>query len=583
MVKNYLKKCLVSLFVSSFLFASCVDQGYDLSKDINLAIHIGGDGLALPVGSTDSIKLSKIIKVDESDVLHLNGGEYSLMKKDTIDPAVNVSIPSASDISIPTITWESSNLYTLASLSTRASRRSSLSMELPVPATSWNLALLNEDMPTEVKSIKTITPKNGGVDATIALTLTGVTSAVGYVFNDLELVFPDFIVSPQLTNHKLILNGSTKVVQIKITSFDFSNEPGGALAIKVVNGKRTLSLSKPVTFSGAITVSGLSASTGDVKLKATVQIPSVAISEVDGKVDPSINVNIKPISLDIPEFLEDDKVELDVLDPMIRLNVTNETAVPIIIDGSLKGYRNETLIRNITVKDDDSKPITIGASGNTIICLSRTGKSGPAESVKYKIDSLNYFIQKIPDQIKFTMNAHADQSTTHKIKLGANYKVKIGYAVEVPFRFGPGLAIVYNDTIDEINKSIKDLDVKKVTINTTIENNIPLNLQLQVTPVGIDKKPITDINVEVKGENGNTSGIIQSCDKDGKTQESPITIELTETTSGAIKKLDGLLLKITAKSTETVNGMPLKDTQYIRLKNIKAKASGGMNIDLNDK
>jgi len=27
----------------------------------------------------------------------------------------------------------------------------------------------------------------------------------------------------------------------------------------------------------------------------------------------------------------------------------------------------------------------------------------------------------------------------------------------------------------------------------------------------------------------------------------------------------------------------LKDTQYIRLKNIKAKASGGMNVDLNDK
>jgi len=582
MVKNYLKKSLVSLFVSSFLFASCVDQGYDLSKDIDLAIHIGGDGLALPVGSTDSIKLSKIIKVDESDVLHLSGGEYSLMKKDTIDPAVNVNIPNATDISIPTITWESSNLYTMVNLPTRTSRRS-LSMELPVPATSWNLTLLNEDMPAEVKAIKTITPQNGGVDATITLTLTGVTSAVDYEFNNLELVFPDFIVSPQLTNHKMILNGSTKVVKIKITSFDFSNEPGGALAIKIVNGKRTLSLSKPVTFSGAITVSGLSTSTGDVRLRATVQTPSVAISEVDGKVDPSINVNIKPISLDIPDFLEDDKVELDVLDPMIRLNVTNETAVPIIIDGSLKGYRNETLIRNITVKDDNSKPITIGASGNTLICLSRTGKSGPAESVKYKIDSLNYFIQKIPDQIKFIMNAHADQSTTHKIKLGTNYKVKIGYAVEVPFRFGPGLSIVYNDTIDDINKSIKDLDVKKVTINTTIENNIPLNLQLQVTPVGIDKKPITDVSVEVKGESGNTSGIIQSCDKDGKTQESPLTIELTEAANGAIKKLDGLLLKITAKSTETVNGMPLKDAQYIRLKNIKAKASGGMNVDLNDK
>jgi hypothetical protein len=46
--------------------------------------------------------------------------------------------------------------------------------------------------------------------------------------------------------------------------------------------------------------------------------------------------------------------------------------------------------------------------------------------------------------------------------------------------------------------------------------------------------------------------------------------------------LDGLLLKVTAKSTETVNGMPLKEDQYIRLKNIKARAASGMDYDLND-
>lgn len=580
MVKNYLKKCLVSLFVSSFLFASCVDQGYDLSKDIDLAIHIGGDGLALPVGSTDSIKLSKIIKVDESDVLHLNaGGEYSLSKKDTVDPAVKVTVNSADPIVMDQITLPTVLLYKYDASLLRTGTRS---IDLDVN-TSGTFKLRLHGIPDDVHTIKNIDVSTP-VKSTIKFTLTGVKSNADVRFNNLKLKFPDFIVSDQLNaNHELIINdnitsGLTKTIYIN--RFDFSYMEGGALKVN-----QNLDLSENVTLSGGITASSLDASvvTGDINLGTFIQINPATISAVEGQIEPSINVNIKPISLDIPDFLEDDAVTMDVENPMINLNVNNHTDFPIIIDGMLKGIRNGKEISHVAIQGTSANPIKIDANGRTFICLSKTGKGGSDKSKNYQIANLNDLITTIPDQIQFTMNAHADQSSTHKVLLGKTYNVEIGYNVEVPFRFGSGLAIVYNDTIDDINKSIKDLDVKKVTINTTIENNIPLNLQLQVTPVGIDKKPITGISVEVKGENGNTSGIIQSCDKDGKTQESPITIELTEATSGAIKDLDGLLLKITAKSTETVNGMPLKDTQYIRLKNIKAKASGGMNVDLNDK
>lgn len=580
MVINYLKKYLVSLFVSSFLFASCVNQDYDLSKDIDLNIHVGGNALALPVGNTDSIKLSKIIKVDESDVLHLNaGGEYSLLKEDVVSP-VNVSVPTTTPISIKSITWQSTNLYTIAGMPTRVLPRSE-TMNLVVPETSWNLTINHEDIPSEVKSIKTITPQNGGVDATITLTLTGVTSDVDYDFKDLELVFPDFIVSSQLSNHKMLLNGSlnqglTKVIPIKITSFDFSNESGGALAIN----NKTLNISKLITFSGAIIASGLNASTvkGDVKLSATVQVNPVIMSEVEGKVDPSINIDIKPISLDIPDFLEDDAVTMDVENPMIRLTVTNETAIPIVISGLLKGFRDGNQQSEVVVEGTEANPITIDASGTTIICLSRTGKGGPAGSKNYQIANLNDLVERIPNHIRFIMNARADQTSMHKIQLGRSYNIGLNYAVEVPFRFGSGLAIVYNDSIDDFNEDIKDLDVKALKVTTTVENNIPLDLKLEATPVGVNKSAgaLSGLSVKVTGD-------IRSCDADGNKQESPLTIEVIETTSGAIKKLDGLLLKVTAKSTETVNGMPLKENQYIRLKNIKASASSGFDVDLNDK
>jgi hypothetical protein len=153
----------------------------------------------------------------------------------------------------------------------------------------------------------------------------------------------------------------------------------------------------------------------------------------------------------------------------------------------------------------------------------------------------------------------------------------MNYSVEVPFKFGSGLSIVYNDSIDGFNDDIKDLNVKSLIVTATVENNIPLALQLNATAVGINKNAGALPGVSVK-----ITGDIKSCAANGGAQESPITIELTETTDGAIKNLDGLLLKVTAKSTETVNGMPLKEDQYIRLKNIKARAASGMDYDLND-
>lgn len=577
MIKNYLKLILLNLFVFSFLFTSCVDQDFDLSKDIDLNIHVGGNGLALPIGNTDSIKLSKIIKVDESDVLHLSGGEYSLLKEDVADP-VKVTVNSVDPIIVapiylPTITLSEATLSLF--------RTTSGSINIEVPPTTAVFELKHSNMPVEVRSIKNIfVPASSPVKTLIKFTLTGVNSNTDVRFSNFKVTFPDFIVSEQLNaNHELILNenvvsGLTK--EIYISGFNFSNEQGGTLVIN----NRLLELAKDISISGGITASNLDASsiTEDIKLGTSILADPLTISQVEGQVDPSINVNIDPISLDIPDFLEDDAVTMDVENPMIRLNVTNEIDVPIIINGLLKGYRSTTLLSEVAIKGTSANPITIDANGKTVICLSRTGKGGPAGSKNYQIADLNNLIAKIPDHIRFTMDARADQSSTHKIQLGRTYNVGIDYAVEVPFKFGSGLSIVYNDSIDDFNEDIKDLDVKSLTVTTTVENNIPLELQLQATPVGVNKSAGALPGVSVK-----VTGGIKPCDANGKTQESPLVIELTETTVGAIKNLDGLLLKITAKSTETVNGMPLKENQYIRLKNIKAKASSGIDVNLNDK
>lgn len=66
---------------------SCVDNKYDLDKDIDMTINVGGEHLTIPAGSSDTAYLSKIIEVEEGDILQPDAATrvYHLTKKDDID------------------------------------------------------------------------------------------------------------------------------------------------------------------------------------------------------------------------------------------------------------------------------------------------------------------------------------------------------------------------------------------------------------------------------------------------------------------------------------------------------------------
>ena len=74
------------LLTSLGITTSCIDNSYDLNKDIDMTVNIGGEHLAIPVGYTEKITLDKIIEIDEGDDLQvLENGEYHLLKSDNID------------------------------------------------------------------------------------------------------------------------------------------------------------------------------------------------------------------------------------------------------------------------------------------------------------------------------------------------------------------------------------------------------------------------------------------------------------------------------------------------------------------
>lgn len=570
MKKHNLRSKLIGAFILSLSVQACTNMDYDLSKDIDLTMQVGGDNILFPIGSTEAIKLNKIIKVDESDVLHLNGGEYSLYKSETIAP-VYVSIPNIAPINIPSTSNVSNSISNVGSY---------INETLSISPVTSPIKLSQQNLPSSLIAIKSFElPATRLSKITVNVVVTGVTSGARVTLDNYEIKLPDFIKSNELNSeNKYILRnaviGSGLTREIHINSIDFSNEPGGAINIK----DQQITLDKEISAGGEITTSNMNASTviGNVTIKTTITIDPITISRVQGKVNPNININVNPVTFNLPNFLTDEAVSLDLLDPMIVLTTNNSMDIPIVLNATLQGYKNGVLVSEVPVQGTESNPILIDGNRNTVITLSSSGTAGAADSKKYRVDQLSNLFKKTPNEIRLKINAYADQRANHSIELNKQYPLNISYAIDAPFKFGPNLCIVYNDSIDNFNKDIKDVDIKSMSISTIVENNIPLTLKLEASPMNVNKSslPLTGIAIEVTGD-------IQPCDINGNIQKSPITIKLTETEVGAMKKLDGVRLKITAKSTETIYGMPLREDQYIKLTGISGKIIGGIGVNLN--
>ena len=69
-MKHILKKAATAfVIVSGIAVVSCsVDNAYDLSKDIDMTVAVG-DGISIPLGSTDAIMLTEMIDPAKSDVI----------------------------------------------------------------------------------------------------------------------------------------------------------------------------------------------------------------------------------------------------------------------------------------------------------------------------------------------------------------------------------------------------------------------------------------------------------------------------------------------------------------------------------
>ena len=564
---------------------SCVDNKYDLDKDIDMTVNVGGEHLTIPAGSSDTAYLSKIIEVEEGDILQPDAATrvYHLTKKDDID--VEPTTVKEVTISETTTKLEETKIVNTTSSLINEDVTEGINTLGDFKAESNNI----DEALKELGSLYAKTPVD--LILTIDFANTGDLSFAKVKANNLKIIFPDYIVfkaEEGIQGHELILdgqvlseNGSSYSRTLKVEGYKFSENAGAGRK----PNEGTLTIEGVISMEGEVVTTGVSG-TGTLSLVPKTVLREMTANNVTGVIQPEIKAETTNIELnDLPDFLKDEETRMDITNPVILLRAENQLETPVEVDAVLTPMKGNAQIdgKEVKVGSGYGKTPVVLASGKNVIALSRTGEctiEGVTSNVK--VGDINNLLETIPDDIEVDLQPVVRNEGYYTAELGRAYEMPSSYEVDVPLSFEQNLNIVYNDSVQDLNKDLNDLDkviLKKANVLLTVDNAIPLKLQLKPENVLIKDVYGNELTAVKKTIEEDKQYVTESTDGE-KPVTSELVLNLTSEDTAFLSKIDRICFKLTAVPG-SATGVPLKDTQWLKVTSIKLSVPGGVNVDLN--
>lgn len=559
---------------------SCVDNKYDLDKDIDMTINVGGEHLTIPAGSSDTAYLSKIIEVEEGDILQPDAATrvYHLTKRDDID----VDPTTVKEVTISSANTDLKQELVGSDDGGSGSKTTELDVKnnLRAEASDIDEALI------ELGALGAKTPTS----LTLAFEFlnTGNLTFGSVTAKNLEIQLPDFLMFEKgevEEGNKLILNNEElKNAQkvLHVIGYQFGGKAGEG---EIPDKNRTITINGLVTMQGQVVTSGINGS-GSLTMTLDVTLEEMTANSVTEVIQPEIKAETTNIELnDLPDFLKDEETRMDITNPVILLRAENQLETPVEVDAVLTPMKGNAQIdgKEVKVGSGYGKTPVVLASGKNVIALSRTGEctiEGVTSNVK--VEDINDLLETIPDDIEVDLQPVVRNEGYYTAELGRAYEMPSSYEVDVPLSFEQNLNIVYNDSVQDLNKDLNDLDkviLKKANVLLTVDNAIPLKLQLKPENVLIKDVYGNELTAVKKTIEEDKQYVTESTDGE-KPVTSELVLNLTSEDTAFLSKIDRICFKLTAVPG-SATGVPLKDTQWLKVTSIKLSVPGGVNIDLN--
>ena len=569
--------------VGLMAFTACTDDTYDLS-DIDMTIGVGSDeGFTLPTSSTREIHLEDLLELNNSETVVIDGdGDYLFQQKGNDVAPVHPNIAKVL-ISSGTTT----NIPVKIEVPDLPAGFEMLPVGTPLPGTASSIRReiqtfdYEDTHPAEIKSLK-----SAEMEGTIDVEITFTEDLNGFIpeFKTFDVEFPKYMSiqitqcskSPKSKDGNIIKfeNVPTnKALTIKaiIESLDFTSskqDENNVLTLDADKIKMIGDLKVDVTYDDAVKGSG---DINNLCINSEMKIGGLTIVGATGSFAPEIEISdIGEVTLsDMPDFLTDDAVVVDLYNPQITVDIKSDMSVPGFLKGALVAKdENGNEISRVDIPEVKINSVEEnGGTSNILICRRDENIKGSFTEVAV-VPNLSDIISKIPHTISFETQARADESRDDSyIKLGHDYTITPAYSIKAPIAFGEKARIVYNDTLDGWNEDVQDLELAStasVKVTANIENRIPAYLTMKAHAIGVDGKEISDVTVTVDGN--------IAASEDGKTPKtSPISIEIKQNGKNGLKALDGLIFSIEAAASDGGNAAVVGQTLNAKNHSLTAK------------
>lgn len=568
---------------------SCLNEDYDLTKDIDTNISIDGD-ISAPLGN------SEFILVD--DFLNLGNDAADVLKTD-VSGNYYVSVTgrgSSSDAELPFLSF-SDELVTDGGYIARIKKS-----ELPLPSSGmvpatpytkhFNVSstpmTVNEDVPHEIRAVK-----DAEVSGVVNISLTVTTGKA--TLSDLIIDFPEYLEFAEVKDAGLNFNPdgnllTIKSPQISTMAKNYYLNVVGIDFDKIPSGQGFLPSQHKIVLNDEIKLSAFDVNAVLSDFGTTVEaIPNEIVADIDlsisslivktalVKVDPDIVIDpfISNVG-ELPDFLSGDDVVLDLYNPVLKLNIDNRTPLKLNLNADIMSYKGADHRTAHVGNANGGEAIALTPSGMNRLYISRTGEGVPTGFSSVVVPDFSSLISIVPDRIgveNIDVEA-ADEFVT--LTSGGRYNVVYDFELAAALAFGKDVRIVYstdftgwNETFNPNDESFA-LEIRDADVKFDFVNMIPMTISLDAAAIDVDGNVIPGIKVTLNGDI--PAGSVE------KPSTSALTLNL-EGSAEQMRKLDGLRLNLTGSDPGTMSGVCLNKNQGVQFKNMKIRLQAKMDIE----
>ena len=579
----------IAMLSAAVSVTSCLNEDYDLTKDIDTNISIDGD-ISAPLGN------SEFILVD--DFLNLGNDAADVLKTDA-SGNYYVSVTgrgSSSDVELPFLSF-SDELVTDGGYIARI-RKSELPLPSSgmVPATPYTKHFnvsstpmtVNEDVPHEIRAVK-----DAEVSGVVNISLTVTTGKA--TLSDLIIDFPEYLEFADVKDAGLNFNPDGNILTIKSPQIstmakNYYLNVVGIDFDKIPSGQGFLPSQHKIVLNDEIKLSAFDVNAVLSDLGTTVEaIPNEIVADIDisisslivktalVKVDPDIVIDPFISNMgELPDFLSGDDVVLDLYNPVLKLNIDNRTPLKLNLNADIMSYKGADHRTAHVGNANGGEAIALTPSGMNRLYISRTGEGVPAGFSPVVVPDFSSLISIVPDRIgveNIDVEA-ADEFVT--LTSGGRYNVVYDFELAAALAFGKDVRIVYstdftgwNETFNPNDESFA-LEIRDADVKFDFVNMIPMTISLDAAAIDVDGNVIPGIKVTLNGDI--PAGSVE------KPSTSALTLNL-EGSAEQMRKLDGLRLNLTGSDPGTMSGVCLNKNQGVQFKNMKIRLQAKMDIE----